>query len=258
MSSPLKTPCGNWLDEVVASVSIAPYYRDDAVVIFNTDCKEIVPQMPKVCLLLTDPPYGIGENGQRNASGDRPTSKWKNPVSQHYVTFDDSKPPDKETFELLLSISDNQIIWGGNYFTQYLRPSMCWLIWNKKVAEGERLSAFEMAWTSYSSKARMIDYLWAGFKKQKPEQRQHPTQKPLDVLSWCIHHAGDVQTILDPFAGSGTTAVAAKLLGRKCVCIEREERYCEIAAKRCAQDYLQLTESAPRDTLVPVQEQLEV
>lgn len=66
---PSNTPCKNWLDNVVASVSVAPYYRDDAVVIFNADCKEIVPQMPKACLLLTDPPYGIGKDGQKRTTG---------------------------------------------------------------------------------------------------------------------------------------------------------------------------------------------
>jgi DNA modification methylase len=74
----------------------------------------------------------------------------------------------------------------------------------------------------------------------KEKDRQHPTQKPLALMNWCIGLAGDVRTILDPFAGSGTTAVAAKSLGRKCVCVEREERYCEIAAKRCAQGVLPL------------------
>ena len=91
------------------------------------------------------------------------------------------------------------------------------------------------------------------------ERLGHPTQKPLPLISYIVRlSCRPGGTILDPFAGSGTTAVAAKSLHRKCVCIEREERYCEIAAKRCAQDYLQLTESAPRDTLGPVQQKLEV
>lgn len=220
MSSLLNTPCNNWLDEVVEAVPVAPYYRDDAVVIFNADCKEIVPHIPKASLLLTDPPYGIGINKSNRLS-----------VSRGFggETWDDEKPDIMQFFPL----ASKRIVWGGNYF--HLNPTRCFLVWDKQN-DGRDFADCEMAWTDIDAVARIF--------RRRPMNmdggKVHPTQKPLALMLWCIGLAGDVQTILDPFAGSGTTAVAAKSLGRKCVCIEREECYCEIAAKRCAQDYLPL------------------
>lgn len=81
---------------------------------------------------------------------------------------------------------------------------------------------------------------WNGMARKGLEPRHHPTQKPLEVIQWAIQLAGDVGTILDPWAGSGTTGHAAKNLGKRAVLIEREERYCEVAARRLAQDVLPL------------------
>ena len=210
----------NWLDEVVASVSVAPYYRDDAVVIFNADCREIVPHIPKACLLLTDPPYGIGINKSHRLS-----------VSRGFggETWDDEAPDIKP----FLSVASKRIVWGGNYFS--LAPTRCFLVWDKQN-DGRDFADCEMAWTDIDAVARIF--------RRRPMNmdggKVHPTQKPLAIMNWCIGLAGDVQTILDPFAGSGTTGRAAKDLGRKAVLIEREERYCEIAANRMRQEVLPL------------------
>ena len=96
------------------------------------------------------------------------------------------------------------------------------------------LAMLEQAWTNLKGPAKMFRKSVTSYAKE------HPTQKPVELLQWCIARAGDVQTILDPFAGSGTTGEAAKLMGKKAVLIEREERYCEIAARRLAQDVLPL------------------
>jgi len=210
----------NWLDEVVAAVSVAPYYRDDAVVIFNADCREIVPHIPKACLMLTDPPYGIGINKSNRLS-----------VSRGFggETWDDEAPD----LTPLLPFAIKHIVWGGNYFP--LAPTRCFLVWDKQN-DGRDFADCEMAWTDINAVARMF--------RRRPMNmdggKVHPTQKPLALMLWCIGLAGDVQTILDPFAGSGTTGRAAKDLGRKAVLIEREERYCEIAANRMRQEVLPL------------------
>lgn len=220
MSSLSKAPCSNWLDEVVASVPVAPYYRDDAVVIFNADCKEIVPQMPKACLLLTDPPYGI------NIAS--------NPVRQKYAKMEwDADVPEAGLLPMLIEKADKSIIWGGNYFV--LPPHQCFLAWDKMQPENFSLAMLEQAWTNLTGPAKMFRKRVVGYAKQ------HPTQKPVELMTWCISKAGDVQTILDPFMGSGTTLVAAKQLGRFAVGIEREEQYCEIAVKRLSQEYLPLS-----------------
>jgi site-specific DNA-methyltransferase (adenine-specific) len=191
-------------------------------------------------LCLTDPPYGIGESGQRNVTGDRPTSKWKNPTSQKYHTFDDSKKPSIVIFEEIIRTCKNEIFFGGNYFTDFLPPSMCWLIWNKKVSEGEHLSMFEMAWTSFSTKAMMFDWLWAGFKKEKPEERFHPTQKPVALFVWCLmNYSKPGDLIIDPFCGSGTTAIACHRTGRRFLCIDKDEEYIKIAQQRYADEIAQ-------------------
>jgi len=220
MSSLLNTPCNNWLDEVVAAVSVAPYYRDDAVVIFNADCKEIVPQMPKACLLLTDPPYGLGDRMKGGTWGCSPK-------------YDVMRQWDAETpcVKFLVELGVPSIIWGGNYFA--LPPSRCWLSWSKTNVV-HTMASMELAWTNFDKPAKE----WRG--KVGTHTFGHPTQKPLALIKWCISLAGDVQTILDPFAGSGTTGRAAKDLGRKAVLIEIEERYCEICAKRMCQEVLPL------------------
>lgn len=133
------------------------------------------------------------------------------------------------------------MIFGGNYYE--LPPCSGWLVWDKKsntdFADGE------LAWNNFNSAVRIFRYLWAGFLKETKEIRMHPTQKPLSLMKWCINKADkankqQINTIIDPFAGSGTTGRAAKDLGRKAVLIEREERYCEIAAKRMLQEVLPL------------------
>ena len=217
MRSILNTPCNNWLDEVVAAVSVAPYYRDDAVVIFNADCREIVPHIPRADLLLTDPPYGLAMSG----------GTWGRKMDATYAGWD-AKAVEVSS---VVGICDKAIIWGGNYFS--LPPSRCWLVWRKPYFP--TMADCELAWTSMDANARLIEM------PRSPDGKQaHPTQKPLALMKWCIGLAGDVQTILDPFAGSGTTGRAAKDLGRKAVLIEREERYCEISAKRMAQEVLPL------------------
>jgi site-specific DNA-methyltransferase (adenine-specific) len=205
---------------------LKPYYQDDAVTIYHGDCREIVPTLGRFDLLLTDPPYGIGEDGGkfrgRKGGGHRvlPKMGW------------DKETPAKKTFEVVIGACENSIVWGGNYITDKLPCSRGWLYWRKLM--GGNFADGELAWTS-------LDMVVREFTKcNKMGGKEHPTQKPLELMLWCIGLAGDVQTILDPFAGSGTTGRAAKDLGRKCTLIEQEERYCEIAANRMAQEVLPL------------------
>jgi len=215
---------------------VNPYYQDSAVTIYHGDCREIVPQLGRFDLLLTDPPYGLGN---KHNGGGKGKSTWKNLPS--VAKAFDMQRPEKATFDLLLSVSNNQIIWGGNYFADLFPPRMCWLVWDKDL-HGFTTSDFEMAWTSYNKAARRFVYCCSnnrgfapGMTEPKGLANVHPTQKPLSLMLWCISIAGDVQTILDPFAGSGTTGRAAKDFNKKAVLIEKEERYCEIAASRMSQ-----------------------
>lgn len=211
-----------------------PYYQDDAVTIYHGDCREIVPQLGRFDLLLTDPPYGIGRDGSK-----RTTSRHGGRKAYDFLGWDAESPP-PWLLQMLLATSDKHIVWGGNYFVDALAPTMKWLVWDK----GQRIcqSDGELAWTSLEGALRIYTLNRVALMADGAE---HPTQKPEELIRWCIQQADPVQTILDPFAGSGTTGRAAKDLGRKCTLIEREERYCEIAANRMAQEVLPLEYNTP-------------
>lgn len=193
---------------------LRPYYDAEGITIFCGDCREIAPRLGSFDLLLTDPPYGIGIAA--------------NPVRQKHAKSDwDSCTPDAWVLPMLISKARASIIWGGNYFG--LPAHQCFLGWDKMQPEDFSLAMLEQAWTNLKGPAQMFRKSVLSYAKE------HPTQKPDELMQWCIGRAGEVQTILDPFAGVGPTARAAKDLGKKCVLIEREERFCEIAARRMAQ-----------------------
>ena len=203
---------------------VRPFFADDAVTIYHGDCREIVPLLGRFDLMLTDPPYGIDAGNTAFGKAKSRNEDW-------------DKTTQPEAIADAILHADNAIVWGGNYY--HLAPSPCWLVWDKKN-DCTTFADCELAWTNLKKAVRVFRWLWSGPYQEKRESREHPTQKPIELIKWCIEQAGDVQTILDPFAGSGTTGRAAKDLGKRAVLIEREERYCEIAARRLAQDVLPL------------------
>ena len=212
-----------------------PYYDQDGITIYNADCRDLLPTLDPVDLVLTDPPYGIGEAAGKNKS------RGLIAVPKDYgdAVWDD-EPIDTALMDAVRGAGRTQIIFGGNYYD--LPPSSCWLIWDKDNGATDFADA-EMAWTNMPKAVRLIRWRWNGMLQERggkdKESRQHPTQKPLPVMRWCIQQApDDVSTVLDPFMGSGTTLRAAKDLGRKAIGIETEEAYCEIAANRLAQGVL--------------------
>jgi len=212
---------------------IKPYYQDDYSTIYHGDCREILPQLQPVDLVLTDPPYGIGENSKKQKSRE------KKAKPTDYGDFDwDRQPPKKWVLEMMMDYSDKQIIFGGNFFG--LPAATCFLVWDKDNS-GD-FADCELAWTNLPGAVRIFKWRWNGMIQEKggvhKEQRVHPTQKPVSLMQWCIEKAGEPQTILDPFMGSGTTLIAAKNLRLKAIGIELEEKYCEIAAKRLSQEVL--------------------
>ena len=124
---------------------------------------------------------------------------------------------------------------GGNYFTDWLPPSMKWLSWDKGQ-DNFSLADFELAWTNQNNACRRINYSRSLALK---DVKEHYTQKPIEVMRWCIEQAGNPQSILDPFMGSGTTGVACAQLGRSFIGIEREPAYFDIACERIEQAYQQ-------------------
>lgn len=211
-----------------------PYYSQDGQTIYHGDCRDVIPSLPVFDLLLTDPPYGIGEAAGKNKS------RSKMAVAKDFgdEAWDD-EPADVNAIAACIAHAKHQIIFGGNYFG--LPPSSCWLVWDKDNGASD-FADCELAWTNLRKAVRRLRYRWSGMLQEDmaaKEYRWHPTQKPEPVMRWAIQQApADVVTIIDPFMGSGTTLRAAKDLGRKAIGIERIERYCEIAANRLAQGVL--------------------
>jgi DNA modification methylase len=217
-------------------VRVKPYFDDGTVTIYHGDCAVIAPQLGTFDLLCTDPPYGIGEaRGKNKSRGGRHGCL----QSRDYgtSTWDDA-PPSSWILDMCRARSRYQCIFGGNYFA--LPPSSCWLVWDKENGAND-FADCELAWTNYGIAVRRKRHMWHGMLRKDNEHREHPTQKPLAVMSWAISLCPEPpKTLIDPFAGSGTTLRAAKDLGIRAVGIEREERYCEIAARRMSQQTLGL------------------
>lgn len=211
-----------------------PYYQYDAVTLYHGDCREIVPQLGRFDLLLTDPPYGIRRDRGMGVGGVGLNGRR---VSRRYAGGWDGTRPDAELFAAIIASADTHIIWGGNYFTDLLPVQSKWLVWDKEQTMPSYSDA-ELAWTALSGVAvKMFRYCGAGLMAAEKE-RLHPTQKPLALIAWCLALAPEpeVKTVLDPFAGSGTTGRACKDAGIRCTLIEREEAYCEVIAQRMRQE----------------------
>jgi len=208
-------------------------YPDDFInKIICGDCLEVMKEIPdkSVDLVLTDPPYGINVIGGSKSFGSIGGSNIVKANKYHPIINDDIKIDFTEIFR----ISKNQVIFGGNYFD--LPISKGWIVWDKKTKNNwdDNFSDGELAWTSFKRPLKIFRYLYMGcLQEGKREKRVHPTQKPLKLIEYIVeNYTNETNIILDPFLGSGTTAVACKSLGRRYIGIEISPEYCEIARKR--------------------------
>ena len=194
------------------------------------DCMDILPTLPKVDAVVTDPPYGIkADSTMARASGFKGGAMLA--AKAHYEATDwDSAPITPDLMRMVRDAGHWNIIFGGNYY--HCPPTSCWLVWDKEV--NGHFADCELAWTNLPKAVRRLRHMWNGMLRKGGEARcGHPTQKPLEVMRWCIGHLPEPnRTILDPFMGSGTTGVAAVQMGRKFIGIEREPKYFDIACKR--------------------------
>jgi DNA modification methylase len=201
------------------------------------DCAQMLPNIGRVEAVVTDLPYGLEDWNTRGTNAKRGQGRaWKNlgrNVNGHECAVWDVAPT-SDTIKTLLEISDHQIIWGANYLLDHLPRTKQMFVWNKGI-RGMHFNDCEIAWTSQWREAcRVFDLSPSGLVKE------HPTQKPLELMMWCVGRLpDDAQTILDPFMGSGTTGVACAKLGRKFIGIELEPRYFDIACRRIEDAYKQ-------------------
>lgn len=210
--------------------------------IINADCLDILKELPDKCidLVLTDPPYGIGEAAGKNKS------RGNKAIAKDYGNKDwDNSIPEKEIFNEILRASKHQIIFGGNYFVEYLHNSPCWLVWDKNNGAND-FADCELAWTNFKSAVRKYLWTWNGMLQhdmKNKDIRIHPTQKPLKLFEMILRdYSKENDLILDCFSGSGTTAIACHNLKRRFICIEKDKDYYKASVERLkdAQSQLKL------------------
>jgi site-specific DNA-methyltransferase (adenine-specific) len=200
----------------------------------------ILKQLPdkSIDLVLTDPPYGINIEKMSFTNdikgGVAKRNDYKNCFKDERIS--------KEILNEIKRVSKNQIIFGGNYYTDFLEPTQSWIVWNKK-GDGRFSNDFadgEMAWCSFNRTLKIYHFLWSGMMQENmgnKEKRIHPTQKPVGLFEMIINDfSNENDLILDCFSGSGTTAIACSELKRRFICIEKDKGYFEASVKRL-EDY---------------------
>ncbi len=203
------------------------------------DCLEVMPLLGRFDAVVTDPPYGIGYSHGGNDRSGIGGGKFATAFAKTKIANDD-KPFDPAP---LLQVSSTQVIWGGNHFADRLPPSAAWFVWDKRAASKHTndFADCELAWTNKKGVARVFRHQWDGMMKasERGVARVHPTQKPIELMRWCLEKICDAHAVLDPFMGSGTTGVACVKLGREFTGIELDLDYFEIACERIRKAYAQ-------------------
>lgn len=217
--------------------------KEDKTKTFNMDCLEFMKTIPDNFyeLAIVDPPYGIGENGDRNHS------RSKLAKAKDYKSFagEDSKSPDTDFFNELIRVSKNQIIWGANHFISKIPiDSSCWIVWDKVNGDSD-FADCELAWTSFNTAVRRLKFKWAGMLQENMKDKEfriHPTQKPVKLYEWLLmNYAKEGDKILDTHLGSGSSRIAAFNLGFDFTGIELDKDYFDDQEKRFQSHKSQLT-----------------
>jgi site-specific DNA-methyltransferase (adenine-specific)/modification methylase len=199
----------------------------DATLILG-DCRDVLPTLGRVDAVVTDPPYGIGYDATH--------TKYRHGIDRGDLIWD------REPFDPspILALGLPTVMWGGNCFASNLPDHAGWLAWVKTVRNEAdiRQADMELAWTNCVRRPQTFVHLWIGAYRDSESgiRNEHPTQKPIVVMDWCIRvSVPTANTILDPFMGSGTTGVACANLNRRFIGIEIEPRYFDIACRRIEQ-----------------------
>lgn len=203
--------------------------------VFNIDCIQGMKQYPDNYfeLAIVDPPYGIGANKMTLGNGKKKIFRGNNDW--------DLEIPSENYWHELFRCSKNQIVWGGNYMTEYLKPTSSWIFWDKGTGENDFADG-ELAWTSLGGALRKVSKTWVGANAKDGLERIHPTQKPIYLYKWILTKWGkDGDKILDTHLGSGSSRIAAYDLGFEFTGFELDEDYFKASEKRFKQHTDQLT-----------------
>ena len=204
--------------------------------LFNEDCMEVMKRYPDnhFELAIVDPPYGIDAantlTGPQRKSGNGAAMK-----SQFDKKDWDKSVPNREYFIELMRVSKSQIVWGANYMSNYLPPSMGWIVWDKDNGT-TNFSDAELAFTSFDRALRIFKYTWNGMLQggmKNKEVRIHPTQKPVKLYQWLLaNYAKEGDKILDTHGGSMSSMIACHYGGFDAVCCELDKDYFEAGKRR--------------------------
>lgn len=210
---------------------------------YDMDCMVGMKECPDkhFDLAIVDPPYGIGEDGDKiREYNSKSCESWKGRKPKEYNKKDwDGLRPSKEYFKELQRVSKNQIIWGGNYFADMLKPTGSWIVWDKQVVM-PTFSDGEMAWCSMKNSLKIVQFLWAGYRKCEEVDRIHPTQKPVALYKWLLkNYAKEGDKILDTHVGSASSLIACYDMGFDYVGFELDEDYYNMAQKRIEENKAQ-------------------
>ena len=197
----------------------------------------------KAILCLQDPPYGINIVQVDSVGGEGLThfgsiggGKIVKTTKYSPVKGDETTDTARDNYSIISSISNNQIIFGGNYFTDFLPPRACWVIWDKENTGN--FADVEIAWTSFNKGAKLYKWLWNGMsrkgdRKTEGKKRVHPTQKPVGLMGAILQDfSKENDIIVDTFGGSGSTLIACEQTSRTCYMSELDEKYVDVIIKR--------------------------
>jgi site-specific DNA-methyltransferase (adenine-specific) len=206
------------------------------ITLHNVDNMEFMRTVPDKYfdLAIVDPPYGIGENWKK----DRYSKFYK-----HTSTYKNNQIPDRDYFDNLFRISKDQIVWGANYYTEYLPVRNSWIVWDKmKDYESVNMAEGELAWCSYNVPLRILKRVWNGFQVSEPRHGVHPHEKPTGLYKWLLkNYAKEGDKILDTHLGSGSIAIACHDYKFELTGCEIDKDYFEAAVKRLKNHVAQTT-----------------
>ncbi len=205
-----------------------------SVLLWNADCLDV---LPIACdAIVTDPPYGHGWAGINSTAkgGKNWTSRRAEKIIGHDAPFDPAP---------LLAMDVTTVLWGANHYADKLPSSAAWLTWDKREGTAENnLSDCELAWCNVGGSARLFRHMWNGLcRASEIGEHLHPTQKPVVLMAWCMDKAKvpEGATVLDPYMGSGTTAIACIRTGRRFLGIEKDPAHFKTAVERIQRELAQ-------------------
>ena len=216
--------------------------------LWHGDCREILPGLPFFDLVLTDPPFGLGNfvqiTGRKRGRGDGVGKA---------VEWNDA-PPDEAVFALIREKSKHRVIWGANFFNCFEDEGGA-IIWLKRQRM-PNFSKADIASCTHFKKTETVEIPWTNFTVTHEAETDHPCERPVRLYEWCLNYMPKGLTVCDPFMGSGTTGVACVKAGKNFTGIERERKYFDIACRRIEQAVAQPRLIPDEKPLPQVQEEM--